>query len=968
MKKTIRSLIVVLMVLSVNLNSNAFCFDVFADSKDIYDYIFDCDIYRIGYNVSDYQNGEYSIVAVVKNTSDATIHNWSISFSSKDEIYNLYNANLILDKREDDVKIIKNLGYNQDIKPGEEVEFGYSARYFDSADYPVDFELIRSGRNLSSKDYLTELRVNQQWEGGATADLIIKNCSDEDIEDWVMEFDSSMMITNIWNGDISNQSSNHFVITGPEYAQNIKVGCSHVVGMVLSGETFTIDNVRIYEKSYVEKNEISQNSISDDVDEDSDNDGLTDLYEESIGTDPFEKDSDDDGLSDNDEVNGYKTNPLNSDSDNDGIKDGDEIKLGLNPLDSSTEGIPDGSVFFEQELGVNSEALSQVNAVEGLYKLSISANVAGCLDSICVKESPYSTVLKNDSIIGIIPSFEYDQKIENMSIQFNLSDELLYSKRNSNGLKKYCIAYYSEELNTCLPIKSSYNFSKNIVKASINSNGTYCLMDVEKWRNSLLEEAQKGKYGLHNAKRIFFNIKEYNGHVYAMCADQASEWIKVSGMCELYGGHLLTIENKEEQAFIENEVLTGFYNVSCWIGGYADEKEKEYRWLNDKIKYTNWEENLVKFDLDKAMVMRDSPNAKIKGVWNVDNKKNKKWFICEWDYTEEPEHRFAHTWNTVPQDFGFISKKNEGDYDGDGIKNCDELRFDITGDNILNYTLKELYDLYEIKTGYRCISPGNDVLESVNVIPVYSDPTMSDSDGDGVIDGPVDFEYKGNDSEFSVDNNPLKKGIRINEKEVVGKVTMVSCDNGKYGHTFLVYNSFVKDELNYKNTTFGYSFGDWKKMNSCIYNIGPGEYTAIGASKSDVDVETNESFELGSVDDKDGAGVFFNREFAIEAKNYKNNYKGSSSNYRQKYNSNYACDMYCSEVELARLIDKATEKDYYNFAINNCTVIAVRGWNAAFPFDRFKSNFNPKDLKEEIHTTRENNYVFDLYSVMGIEL
>ncbi len=92
MKKTIRSLIVVLMVLSVNLNSNAFCFDVFADSKDIYDYIFDCDIYRIGYNVSDYQNGEYSIVAVVKNTSDATIHNWSISFSSKDEIYNLYNA------------------------------------------------------------------------------------------------------------------------------------------------------------------------------------------------------------------------------------------------------------------------------------------------------------------------------------------------------------------------------------------------------------------------------------------------------------------------------------------------------------------------------------------------------------------------------------------------------------------------------------------------------------------------------------------------------------------------------------------------------------------------------------------------------------------------------------------------------------------------------------------------------------
>jgi hypothetical protein len=79
-------------------------------------------------------------------------------------------------------------------------------------------------------------------------------------------------------------------------------------------------------------------------DQDPDGDGLSDLQESGIGTDPLDADSDDDGLSDGDEHNGegilldltrhlgwsthedfrIKTNPLKPDTDEDGIPDGTE--------------------------------------------------------------------------------------------------------------------------------------------------------------------------------------------------------------------------------------------------------------------------------------------------------------------------------------------------------------------------------------------------------------------------------------------------------------------------------------------------------------------------------------------------------------------------------------------------------------------------------------------------------------------
>jgi hypothetical protein len=109
---------------------------------------------------------------------------------------------------------------------------------------------------------------------------------------------------------------------------------------------------------------------------DPDHDGLTNLQEFQLGTDPNNSDTDGDGISDGDEVNKFHTNPLNPDTDGDGIPDGLEIKLGTNPLNPDTDGdgIPDG---IELKLGLDPLVPDVTTTVQGRVLNGSNNPVAG---------------------------------------------------------------------------------------------------------------------------------------------------------------------------------------------------------------------------------------------------------------------------------------------------------------------------------------------------------------------------------------------------------------------------------------------------------------------------------------------------------------------------------------------------------------------------------------------------------------
>src|SRR5207247_2287959 len=72
---------------------------------------------------------------------------------------------------------------------------------------------------------------------------------------------------------------------------------------------------------------------------DPDNDGLSNLEEQSAGTDPRNADTDGDGLTDGQEVHNVHTNPSKADTDGDGLTDGAEIGVyGTDPLKADTDG------------------------------------------------------------------------------------------------------------------------------------------------------------------------------------------------------------------------------------------------------------------------------------------------------------------------------------------------------------------------------------------------------------------------------------------------------------------------------------------------------------------------------------------------------------------------------------------------------------------------------------------------------
>jgi len=69
---------------------------------------------------------------------------------------------------------------------------------------------------------------------------------------------------------------------------------------------------------------------------DTDGDGINDLKEESLGTDPNNPDTDGDGLTDAEEVRETGTDPLNVDTDGDGYWDSWELDEGSDPLDEDS--------------------------------------------------------------------------------------------------------------------------------------------------------------------------------------------------------------------------------------------------------------------------------------------------------------------------------------------------------------------------------------------------------------------------------------------------------------------------------------------------------------------------------------------------------------------------------------------------------------------------------------------------------
>ena len=259
---------------------------------------------------------------------------------------------------------------------------------------------------------------------------------------------------------------------------------------------------------------------------------------------------------------------------------------------------------------------------------------------------------------------------------------------------------------------------------------------------------------------------------------------------------------------------------------------------------------------------------------------------------------------------------------------------------------------------------------SVPAYDYYSNPTKEDTDKDGIYD--------------EVDNEPRVKGYYDEEVEeiVIGELTIVSCSNPLTGHGFLVYKSAVNDTLDFTGFVRGYTYQTWNKVDPCFYDIQCGQSVSIGnagaaVGGSSVSGESGSnsggssagpSSGSSSGSESDVAGIYFNREFAVEANNYKENYDSSNpSDFKQEYDKNYAYTKKITQDQWDKLIQYHNDHNTYDLLWNNCVLVATRAWNLIYQDDQIDTNAIPSVVKNRIKE-KSNSFVYDLYSVLEYSL
>ncbi len=178
-------------------------------------------------------------------------------------------------------------------------------------------------------------------------------------------------------------------------------------------------------------------------DVDTDGDGLDD-YEEvkEYNTDINSEDTDGDTLTDYDEVNVHNTNPLLRDTDDDGLSDDFEIANGFDPNNARTDGKTfDGDVEIEQTIGeesISDDLLDDENVVVPSLRGTVAGNLS---DEVFIATSTDCTLEDNRSIVGEPICIDGDAEYVNeLTLSFNLSayegnlNNLSICKLNEDGI------------------------------------------------------------------------------------------------------------------------------------------------------------------------------------------------------------------------------------------------------------------------------------------------------------------------------------------------------------------------------------------------------------------------------------------------------------------------------------------------------------------------------------------------------
>ena len=214
-----------------------------------------------------------------------------------------------------------------------------------------------------------------------------------------------------------------------------------------------------------------------DCDEDFDEDGLTNLQEYELGTEPYNDDTDGDGLNDGEEINTYITDPLKVDTDEDGLEDGDEIYFETDPLDPDTNGngILDGdekrSQTFVHKVENEDCAVTEVRVtMEGTGNLQKTTSV----ESIMNKDILCSDVV---GLVGEPFSIETTSQFDKATLTYVVDK----SKLGDTEFDNLLFLWYDEANDNFVELDTVLDEKNSTVSVETTHFSKYMLVDQVEW-------------------------------------------------------------------------------------------------------------------------------------------------------------------------------------------------------------------------------------------------------------------------------------------------------------------------------------------------------------------------------------------------------------------------------------------------------------------------------------------------------
>lgn len=217
-----------------------------------------------------------------------------------------------------------------------------------------------------------------------------------------------------------------------------------------------------------------------DCDEDFDEDGLTNLQEYEQGTEPYNDDTDGDGLKDGEEIYTYGTDPLKVDTDDDGLDDGDEIYFETDPLNPDTDG---NGILDGDEKRFQTFIHKVENKDCAVTEVRVSMEGTGNLQKTTTVESIMNKDILCSDVVGLIGE-PFEIKTTSKFDKATLTYVIDKSKLGDTEFDNLLFLWYDEENDNFVELDTILDEENSTVSVETTHFSKYMLVDKVEWFNA----------------------------------------------------------------------------------------------------------------------------------------------------------------------------------------------------------------------------------------------------------------------------------------------------------------------------------------------------------------------------------------------------------------------------------------------------------------------------------------------------